>query len=259
LVEPPSSFRNVNKPEDKPLKALRKEIKSIATFRRKSMFREKKVNRKLAEGFRQSLASVLGESGYEVVMKFGRIPEDRLDPVRIDSSLNVVFGPVPEGLSSIHKNVLEGMSSRLGVALPRDELGDSNDFYSSMVYLAARYRLKERTGFGFAGVVAGMISSLCCLGPIAFALLGFASLSASLSLAMTLTSIYEPVELAASLVFLGTVIYYQLRRKNQCSLNGLRRNLSYVIIPAVTLLVSYAIISYSIGVVFYGHPLNPLP
>ncbi len=228
-------------------------------FQFRSMFRGKKVDRKLAEELKLSLDSAIGKSGSETVMRLGQIPEDRLDPAGIDSSLNLVFGRVPAGLSSVHKNVLEGMSSRLGVELPRSEIDGSADFSSSLMGIAERYRLKEMTGFGLAGVVGGMISSLCCLGPIAFALLGFASLSASLSLAMSLTSAYAPVELGAASVFLGTVIYYQLRRKNQCSLDGLRKNLAYVVVPAVTLLVSYAVISYSIGVAFYGHPLNPFP
>lgn len=223
------------------------------------MSREKKIDEKLAQGFKESLQSVLGDTGSEALMKIGQIPEDRLDPVGIDSSLNLVFGHVPAGLSSVHKNVLEGMSTRLGVGVPNREIDGRDDFYSTMVGMAERYRLKEMSGFGLAGIVAGMISSLCCLGPIAFALLGFASLSASLSLAMDLTSTFEPVELSAAIVFLGAVIFYRLRARNECNLSGLQRNLGYFIIPAVTLLVSYAVISYSVGVAFYGHPMNPLP
>ncbi len=221
------------------------------------MLRGKNVDQELVQGFRKSLESAIGASGSEALMRIGQIPTDRFDPVGIDSSLNLVFGPVPEGLSSVHKNLLEGMSSRLGVGLGGAD--GNQEFYSSLMGLAERYRLKEMSGFGLAGMVGGVISSLCCLGPIAFALLGFASLSASLSLAMTLTTTYEPFELGAATFFLGTVIYYQLKKNNECSLNGLHRNLAYVIVPAVTLLVSYAIISYSIGVAFYGHPLNPIP
>jgi hypothetical protein len=221
------------------------------------LFSEKKINRRLALGFEHSLASTLGESGAEAVMRLGQIPGDKLDSIAIDSSLNLVFGASSEGLSAVQTRVLDGMSTRLGVELPK-ESGEFG-FYSSLETLSERYRLKEMTGFGIAGVVASAISSICCLGPIAFALLGFASLSASLSLAMDLTSTYQPVELAGALGFLGATIYFQLRRQNQCSLDGLRRNLAYIIIPGTTLLVSYAIINYWIGVTFFGHPLKLIP
>ncbi len=221
------------------------------------MFRGRKVDRRLAQGFEQSLASTLGESGAEAVMRLGQIPGDKLDPGAIDSSLNLLFGASPEGLSAVQSRVLGGMSTRLGVERP-SESGEFG-FYSSLETLSERYRLKEMTGFGIAGVVAAAISSICCLGPIAFALLGFASLSASLSLAMSLTSTYQPVELAAALGFLGATVYFQLRRQNQCSLDGVRRNLAYIIIPGTTLLVPYAIINYWVGATFFGHPGNLIP
>lgn len=221
------------------------------------MFSERKLNRRLAQGFVQSLTSTLGKSGAEAVMRLGQIPGDKLDSAVIDSSLNLVFGASPEGLSAVQTRVLDGMSTRLGVELPK-ESGEFG-FYSSLETFSERYRMKEMTGFGIAGVVASAISSICCLGPIAFALLGFASLSASLSLAMDLTSTYQPVELSAALGFLGAIVYFQLRRKNQCSIDGLRRNLAYVIIPGTTLFVSYAVINYLIGVTFFGHPLKLIP
>ncbi|MDA4128912.1 MAG: hypothetical protein OK422_05620 [Thaumarchaeota archaeon] len=200
---------------------------------------------------------MLGESGAEAVIRLGQIPGDKLDSQAIDASLNQVFGASPEGLSAVQTRVLDGMSTELGFEPSRGsgEFG----FYASLEKLSERYRLKEMTGFGMAGVVAAGISSLCCLGPIALALLGFASLSASLSLAMNMMSTYHPIELAAAIGFLGVTVYFQLRRHGQCSIAGLRRNLAYVVIPGTTLLVSYAIINYMIGVTFFGSPGNLLP
>ena len=193
-------------------------------------------------------------------MKIGKIPEDRLDPQGIESTFNMVFGASPEGLSAVQKNVLEGTSSRLGVDLENEDLfTGKRDFYISMVGLADRYRLKQMTGFGLAGVVASMITSACCLGPVAFALLGFSSMSAMITLADSVMYIYEPYELALAVAFLGTIIYLQLRKKNECNISGLRRNIGYVVIPAVTMLVSYALIAYFVGIAFYGWPLHLLP
>ena len=172
----------------------------------------------------------------------------------------MVFGASPAGLSAVQKNVLEGTSSRLGVDLEReDEFSGKRDFYISLVGLAERYRIKEMTGFGFAGVIASLISSACCLGPVAFALLGFSSMSAMITLADSMMYVYEPYELALAVAFLGTIIYFQLRKRNECNVSGLRRNVGYVIIPAVTMLVSYALIAYFVGIAFYGWPLHLLP
>jgi hypothetical protein len=222
--------------------------------------REKQTNLNLAKGFRDSLNSALGDSASEALMRFGKIPEDRLDPQGIESTLNVVFGASPDGLSVVQKSVLEGTSSRLGVDLEKEDVfSGKRDFYVSLVGLADRYRLKEMSGFGLAGVVASLISSACCLGPVAFALLGLSSMSAMITLADSMMYTYEPYELALAVAFLGTVIYFQLRKRNECNLTGLRRNLGYIVIPSVTMLVSYAIVAYYVGIAFYGWPLHLLP
>jgi len=220
------------------------------------------VDKKLLDGLEDSLASILGESGAKALMKIGNIPQDEFDTKAIDSSLGKVFGASNEGLSIVQKKVLEGMSKTLDITQPYDEQAGGavgSGFAVSLQALADRYRLEEKVGFGAAGFVAGIISSICCLGPIAFALLGFASLSSSLALAMNLTASYKPVELAASVGFLGVTVIFQLRRHNQCSLSGLRRNLAYVVIPGTVLLVTYALVNYWVGVTFFGDPRSTLP
>ena len=224
------------------------------------MTSQKKTDLELARGFKDSLRSALGDSASEALMRLGKIPEDKLDPQGIESTLNVVFGASPEGLSAVQKSVLEGTSSRLGVDPEKeDEFSGKRDFYISLVELADHYRIKEMTGFGLAGVMASLISSACCLGPVAFALLGFSSMSAMITLADSMMYVYEPYELALAVAFLGTIVYLQLRKRNECNISGLRRNIGYVIIPAVTMLVSYALIAYFVGIAFYGWPLHLLP
>jgi len=51
----------------------------------------------------------------------------------------------------------------------------------------------------------------------------------------------------------------QLKKRNECNISGLRRNIGYVVIPAVTMLVSYALVAYVVGIAFYGWPLHLLP
>lgn len=216
-----------------------------------------KPDGKLVKSFEESLVAVLDESGAKALVKLGGIPEDNFNPRTINSSLNKVFGASKGGLSIMQTNVLKGMSARLDVG----ELGSltANNFIKSLEAIVDTYRLKEKAGLSGAGFVAGIISSICCLGPIAFALLGFASLSASLTLAIDLTSRFKPVELGASVAFLAVTIFFQLRKHGQCSLSGVRRNLAYITIPGSVLLVTYAVVNYWVGVAFFGGGGSLLP
>lgn len=158
-----------------------------------------KPDGKLVKSFEESLVGVLGESGAKALVKLGGIPEDKFDPRTINGSLNKVFGASRDGLSIMQTNVLKGMSARLDVGEPGTPSG--SNFVKSLEAIADRYRLRENAGLGATGLAAGIVSSICCLGPIAFALLGFASLSASLALAIDLTSRFRPIELEPALAF----------------------------------------------------------
>lgn len=215
------------------------------------MATSQKVDRRLLEELEGSLAAVIGEGGAKAVVKLAGIPEDKFDPRAINKSLNKVFGPSKEGLSIIQSNILQGMSSRLNPGVEEGPQA-AKSFVKSLDSLAERYRLGEKAGLATAGLAAGMLSSICCLGPIAFALLGFASLSASLPLAMDLTSRFRPVELGASIGLLAVTIFFQLKRHNECNLSGLRRNIAYVAIPGSAVLVTYAVVNYLLGAYFFG-------
>ncbi len=214
------------------------------------MAHKPKPDGKLVKSFEDSLVAVLGESGAKALVKLGGIPEDKFDPRTINASLNKVFGTSKNGLSIMQSNVLKGMSAGLDV----EELGrlTAGNFVKSLEAIADRYRLKERTGLGLAGFATAVGSSICCLGPLALALLGLASFSASASLAIDLTSKYKTIEIGVSVVLLFAVIVLQLARRGQCSLSGLRRNLGYVFIPAATMFVSYSALNYWLGVSFLG-------
>ncbi len=208
------------------------------------------VEKRLALGFERSLAQILGESGAKAVMRLGNVSSAKLEPQKIDSSLKDIFGRSPDGLSLVQDKVLKRMSSELGV--PIDEGPKGYSFESLLEDLASGYKLREKTGLGLAGFAAAIGSSICCLGPLALALLGLASLSASASLAIDLTSKYKPIEVGVSVALMSAVLIVQLIRRGQCSLNGLKRNLGYVLIPAVTLIVTYSTLNYWLGVSFLG-------
>lgn len=218
-----------------------------------------KIDRKLVEGLEQSFASVLGKNEAKALLKLAGIPEDKFDPKAINSSLSKIFGASAKGLSLIQTNVVKGMASTLDLGDVEEPSSSANGFVTSLEAIAKRYGVKEKAGFGIAGLAAGLISSICCLGPLALAFLGIGSISASLTLATALTSAYKPIELAASVGFLAITIISQLRRRGQCSLSGLRRNLSYIIIPSSVLLVTYALVNYWVGVTFLGGPGSLLP
>jgi hypothetical protein len=220
--------------------------------------REAKADAKLVQVFEESLKSVLGESGAKAIMKLGNVPENRFDANAIDSLVGDVFGSSQLGLSVLQSNVLRDMSSSLDIR-PND-LDKTRDsgFAPSLEAIANRFRLRERASFGVAGLAAGIISSLCCVGPLALAFLGLSSLSSSLALTMAIAPTLKPIELAVGVGFLATTVILQLRRHGECSLVGLRRNLAYVFIPGSTFLLTYALLNYWLGVTFFGGPTATL-
>jgi hypothetical protein len=220
--------------------------------------RVSEADKNLVQAFEDSLKSTLGESGAKAIMRLGNVSENMFDAKAMDSSVGDVFGSSPLGLSVMQSNLLRDMSAALNLN-PR-EMRKAKDvgFASSLEVIADRYRLKERAGFGIAGIAAGIISSLCCVGPLALALLGLSSLSSSLALTMAIAPTLKPIELTIGVGFLAATAILQLRKHGECSLTGLRRNLAYVFIPGTTFLLTYALLNYWLGVTFFGGPTATL-
>lgn len=211
--------------------------------------RTSEADRKIVKGFQRTLASLLGEGGAETVMKLANVSPNKLEPQKLEVSLQKLFGTSAEGLSTLEEKVVSGMSSDLDTPL---DGAKNNNFASSLEAISAKYRLKEKTGLGLAGLAAAIGSSICCLGPIALGLLGFASVSASASLAIDLTSKFRPIEIGVSVALLSATVIAQLLRMKQCNLQGLRRNLGYVAVPVATLVVSYSLLNYWLGAAYLG-------
>ncbi|MCL5067091.1 MAG: hypothetical protein M1368_01905 [Thaumarchaeota archaeon] len=209
------------------------------------------MDSELIDAFEKSLSEVIGPSPARAFIVNERVSREHFDPQEIDSALTRVFGISNAGVNLVRKQVLNRFSSSLnldGKEEPSPQLkaiSSESDFVSAVQQIANKYRvLRAPPKVTFSGAVAALISSICCLSPLVLALLGLASFSAAASLAMSLTSTFKPLEIAAGFVTMGGVVYFQLRKEKQCNLSGLRRNLGYILVPLALMLVVYAVINY---------------
>ncbi|WP_204808346.1 hypothetical protein [Mycobacterium riyadhense] len=73
---------------------------------------------------------------------------------------------------------------------------------------------------GIAGALVGM---LCCVGPAILALLGIVSAATAFAWANDLYDSYAWWFRAGGLAVVALLVWMALRRRNQCSLNSIRR------------------------------------
>ncbi len=94
------------------------------------------------------------------------------------------------------------------------------------------------------GLAGGFTAILCCVGPTLLALLGIVSAGTAFVWATDLYDGYAWWFRLAGLAVLGGLVFWSLRRRNQCSLAGVRAVRGRLIV-----LVSIAVATY---VVLYG-------
>lgn len=98
------------------------------------------------------------------------------------------------------------------------------------------------------GITAGLTGILCCVGPTVLALIGVVSAGTAFAWATDLYDGYAWWFRLAGLALLAVLVYVSLRRRNQCSLAGmrsLRRRLLAVLGVAVgTYAVLYAVTTW---------------
>lgn len=209
------------------------------------------------DAFEKGLAGVVGAGAARAFIVNEHLSRDHFDPQAVDSALTKVFGVSNAGVNLVRKQVLNRFSSSLNLgpdnSLTQAAPSSESDFVSAVQEIASKYRLlRAPPKVASSGVIAALISSICCLSPLVLALLGLASFSAAASLAMTLTTIYRPVELLAGLGLVAAIVYIQLRKENQCNLRGLQRNIGYVLVPLASMLIAYAVVNYFLDVYFLG-------
>ncbi|MDT0382553.1 hypothetical protein RM572_27730 [Streptomyces sp. DSM 42041] len=73
------------------------------------------------------------------------------------------------------------------------------------------------------GVIGGLVGISCCVGPTLLALLGIVSATTAFAWATTLCDDYAWWFRLAGLAVLTVLAWVALRRRNQCTVAGLRR------------------------------------
>lgn len=83
--------------------------------------------------------------------------------------------------------------------------------------------LSDRPPMWRIGVTGGVVGILCCVGPTALALLGVVSAGTAFGWATSLYGNYAWWFRLGGLAVLGLLVWWTLRRRNQCSHAGVRR------------------------------------
>jgi hypothetical protein len=95
------------------------------------------------------------------------------------------------------------------------------------------------------GIAGGLTAILCCVGPAALALLGIVSAGTAFVWATDLYAGYAWWFRLAGVLVLAGLVYWALRRRNQCSLPGVRsvgrRLLAVVGVAVGTYALPYAV------------------
>ncbi|MFI5420053.1 MAG: hypothetical protein ACHQ1H_03715 [Nitrososphaerales archaeon] len=200
------------------------------------------------QGLCKSLSAIIGDSAAQAFIANFQISESSFNFDDISKALSNQFGNSKAGLSHLQRELISKLSDTLQV----NSVQSLNDFPDSIAKITNEYKHRIAIKYSLTGIAAAFASSLCCLGPFALLLLGVASASAALSLEKVLFTDYHVILVLAGLASVATVVFLQLRGDKQCNLTGLRKNLGYILVPVATLIVSYAVLNYLIGIFFLG-------
>lgn len=98
------------------------------------------------------------------------------------------------------------------------------------------------------GITSGVVGILCCVGPTVLALFGIISAATAFAWANNLYDDYAWWFRLAGLAVLAALVWLSLRRRRQCSIDGIRRRrrrlLGVVAIAVVTYAVLYAVTTW---------------
>lgn len=86
-----------------------------------------------------------------------------------------------------------------------------------------RQRVRDRLPMWRIGVTSGLVGILCCVGPTTLALLGIVGAGTAFAWATTLYDDYAWWFRLAGLAVLVLLVWWNLRRRNQCSVAGVKR------------------------------------
>ena len=98
------------------------------------------------------------------------------------------------------------------------------------------------------GLTGGLVGILCCVGPTALALLGIISAATAFAWATDLYNAYAWWFRLGGLAVLVVLVWWSLRRRNQCDVAGVRRwrwrLLSVLAVAVGTYVVLYGLTSW---------------
>lgn len=95
------------------------------------------------------------------------------------------------------------------------------------------------------GIAAGVTGLLCCVGPSVLALLGVVSAGTAFVWANDLYDGYAWFFRLGGLLLLGGLVWWSLRRRNQCSLRGARSQRRRIVLALGVAVGTYAVL-YSV-------------
>jgi hypothetical protein len=97
---------------------------------------------------------------------------------------------------------------------------------------------KDKSWLGI-GAIGGTIALLCCISPVVLVLLGLSSVTAAIALGNNLFYNYKVYFITASVLFMILAIFFLLKKKNQCSLSGVRKNLNKILLTFILAVIVY--------------------
>jgi hypothetical protein len=113
---------------------------------------------------------------------------------------------------------------------------------------SARRSKVDRLPVWRMGLTGGLVGILCCVGPTVLALLGIVSAGTAFAWATTLYNNYAWWFRLGGLAVLAALVWVSLRRRNQCSVAGVRqwrwRLLAVLGVAAGTYVALYAMTTW---------------
>lgn len=110
---------------------------------------------------------------------------------------------------------------------------------------AQRLSKPDRLPVWRIGITGGLVGILCCVGPTALALFGIVSAGTAFVWANDLYGNYAWWFRLGGLAVLGLLVWVSLKRRNQCTLAGVRRR-RWRLLGALGIAVGTYVILYAI-------------
>lgn len=102
------------------------------------------------------------------------------------------------------------------------------------------------------GAVAASIGWGCCISPLVLLFLGLTTVSGALALDSLLYGQYHWVFLLAAAVSLVIAVYFNLRRKKACSISGVKRQKTMILVMSLSMVTVYLVWSYLLLPFFFS-------